>query len=84
MSQRRSVGEWVRVAPNSGFVGDADRLRAEIQADGYAPWCLQECGDDECREWATLLSEPDPQAGGERHALCHVSECQMSDAEAPR
>lgn len=79
MSKRRTVGEWVRLPPNAGFVGDSDRLRAEIQDDGFSPWCLLDCGDDDCREWATLLTEPDPLADEKRHMLCHVSECQMMD-----
>ncbi len=82
MSKRRTVGEWVRVARGAGFVGDSDRLRAQIQDDGECPCFL--CDDEDCREWATLITEPDPEAGGERHMLCHVSECQMSDCEAPR
>ena len=81
MSRRRAVGEWVRLGQGVGFVGDSDRLRAEIQSDGQSPWCLLNCGDDECWGWARLLTEPDPEAGGERHMLCHVSECQMSDCE---
>lgn len=84
MSKRRTVGEWVRVVPGAGFVGDSDRLRAEIQDDGYPDTCPLDCDDEDCREWATLLTEPDPESGGERRMLCHVSECQMSDVEAPR
>lgn len=83
MSKRRSPGDWVRLGPNSGFVGDSDRLRAEIQDDGFEGWCLLECADSDCREWVTLLTEPDPQAGGQRHMLCHVSECQMHDCDTP-
>lgn len=80
MSKRRSVGEWVRLKRGAGFVGESDRLRAQIEDDGYETPCFL-CDDDACREWATLLTEPDPEAGGERHTLCHVSECQMLDCE---
>ena len=79
MSQRRRAGERVRLSPNSGFVSDSDRLNAEIQNDGPKGegWCLLECGDPDCREWTTLLTEAD----GARHMLCLVSECQMHDTK---
>jgi hypothetical protein len=85
MSQRRKAGEWVRLAPCSGFVRDSDRLRAQIQPEpeeNPEP-CLLGCGDPECREWADLWTEPDPLHGGRRWPLYHVSECQMHDAEEP-
>ena len=83
--KRRTAGEWVRLKPYSGFVVDSDRLRAEIQPDeeGFEMGCMLSCDDDGCREWATLLTEPDPECGGERHMLCHVSECQMLDCDSP-
>ena len=83
MSTRRHVRQWVRCDPGAGFVGEANRLRAEIQPEEYPNSCMMECGDPECVEWATLWTEPDPLAGGKRYVLCHVSECQMHDAEAP-
>lgn len=78
MSRRRKSGDWVWLMPNSGFVGESHRLRAEIQPeDDDDPYpCVFECGDDGCREWSTLLTEDD---GGTRHMLCHVSECRMLD-----
>lgn len=85
MSKRRQIGGWVALLPNSGFVGESDRLRAEIRPEpdeGWSP-CLLSCGDDDCREWVTLWTEPDPLHAGRRHTLCHVSECQMLDREAP-
>lgn len=84
MSKRRTAGEWVRLKPYSGFVVESDRLRAEIQPEEDEPApCLGLCDDDECREWATLLTERDPLANDERHMLCHVSECQMLDCGTP-
>lgn len=63
------------LAPNSGFVGESHRLKAEIIDDGNEPCFL--CDDPECQEWATLHSAPDE--NGKRYMLCHVSECQMFD-----
>ena len=77
-STRRAVGEWVKLPPNVGFVGESDRLPAQIQDDGNEPCLL--CDDPDCVEWATLWTAPDPQAEGKRHALYHVPECQMEDA----
>lgn len=79
MSKRREAGEQVWLAPNAGFVGESNRLRATIQSeddpDGYP--CMRDCGDPLCREWLTLLTEPD--AGGVQYPLFHVSECQLFD-----
>jgi hypothetical protein len=80
MSKRRQAGEWVRLIAGAGFCGDSARLKAEIQPepwDGATPCFL--CDEAACREWATLWTEPDPQANGKRHVLCHVSECEMED-----
>ena len=81
MSKRRNPGDWVWLAPNSGFVGESDRLKAEIQPEEEADWspCMSGCDDPNCREWANLWTEPDPEREGKRHTLCHVSECQMFD-----
>ena len=81
MSKRRHPGEWVRLSKNAGFVSESDRLLAEIQPESDDLWspCMLSCDDDDCREWATLWTEPDPQHDGRRWTLCHVSECQMFD-----
>ena len=75
MSKRRKAGDWVWLMPNSGFVGESNRLRAEIQPEDDPPLCFL-CDDDECAEWSTLRTEED---GKGRHVLCHVSECRMLD-----
>jgi len=82
MSKRRKPGEWVRLLPNSGFVGESNRLLAQIQPEDDPIPCFL-CEDKECTEWATLRTEPDPQDNNKRHVLCHISECQMLDANAP-
>lgn len=82
MSKRRRPGDWVRIVPSAGFVGESDRLKAQIQDQGSQPcWGLSGggCDDPDCVEWSTLWTEPDPQNGGKRCVLCHVSECQMLD-----
>ena len=84
MSKRRKPGDWVWLAPNTGFVGESNRLRAQIptdpkwNGDEWEP-CLLNCGDPDCREWPNLFTEPDPRANGKSHCLCHVSECEMFD-----
>lgn len=80
MSKRRSAGDWVWLQSNAGFVGESNRLRAEIQPeydDEEPPPCMFDCGDPDCREWTNLLTEPDPENDGQRWPLCHVSEYQM-------
>ena len=80
MSKRRKIGEWVWLKPNSGFVGESARLKAEIMPEPdewYEPCHI--CDDPKCRCWNELWTEPDPNHDGKRHPLCHVSECQMLD-----
>ena len=77
MSKRRQREDWVRPKPNAGFVGESDRLKAQIVVDDYGPCFL--CDDPKCKEWATLWTEPDPENDNKRHMLCHVPECQMED-----
>jgi len=60
------------------MVGESNRLMAQIRDDGYN-YCMSNCGDPECKEWATLWTEPDPKHDGKRHMLCHVNECEMFD-----
>lgn len=80
MSERRQAGEWVWLAPYAGFTGEANRLKAEIQPEEDKDWSpCSLCEDPDCREWNNLWTEPDPKAGGKRHGLCHVAECQMFD-----
>lgn len=79
MSKKRNPGDWVWLAPNAGFVGESNRLRAQIVGDDWEPCYI--CDDKSCREWATLHTEPDPENDGKQYALCHVSECQMFDEQ---
>lgn len=79
MSKRRKSGEWVWLLPNSGFVGESDRLKVEIPLFCSPDPCLLECGDPECLEYTEVWTEPDPICQMQRHCLCHVSECQMLD-----
>ena len=80
MSARRNVGDWVYLKSNTGFICESHMFKAQIQDDGFEPcWGepLVHCEDPECKEWATLWSEP--LKNGEVVMLCHVSECQMFD-----
>lgn len=79
MSKRRNDGDWVWLKANSGFVGESNRLKVEIQPEKDWEPCMLGCGDPDCREWSNVWTEPDPKCGGNRHALCHVSECEMFD-----
>jgi len=81
MSRRYKPGDWVRLCAGAGMVGEADRLRAQIRRGVSRPCPL--CDDPECMEWLTLWTEPDPEHDGRRWTLCHVSECQMTPADAP-
>jgi hypothetical protein len=73
MSTRRNAWDWV------WLVGESNRLKAEIQPERDRSPCMLRCGDADCDEWATLWTEPDPLHNGQRHVLCHISECQMFD-----
>ena len=84
MSKRGKSGEWVWLKPLSGFVGESNRLKAEIQPEVDPPPCMFDCGDPDCREWQDLWTEPDPKTG-KRYSLCHVSECEMhSEKQTPQ
>ena len=78
MSKRRKVGDIVWLRENTGFVGESNRLPAEIMGDGSEPWCTNDCGDPDCQEWVTLWTLPDPETG-KRYPLYHVCECEMFD-----
>jgi hypothetical protein len=79
VSKRRKAGDWVWLAPMSGFCGESNRLRVEILNEGPDDFSCVLCGDEDCREWPTVLTEPDPKNAGKRHTLYHVSECEMFD-----
>ena len=81
MGKQRKVGDWVWLSSHAGFSGSSWRLKAEIQDEGDEPEQCFICNDPQCREWSNLWTEPDPQQHGERHLLCHVSECQMFDEQ---
>lgn len=80
MSERRKAGDIVRKAPNAGFLGETGGLW-QIQPEDD-PWsCVLECGDPECSEWATLW-EVDAAGKPTGKVACHVSECEMLNADA--
>ena len=81
MSQRRHAGDWVRLQAGAGMRGDSARLKAQIEPRSDDCPCFL-CDDPECKDWATLWTEPDPEARGTRHTLCHVSECEMLEGKA--
>lgn len=59
MSKRRGAGNWVRLMPNSGFAGESNRLRAEIQPEDDPPQML----DEPFREAATCECDGCPWCG---------------------
>jgi hypothetical protein len=78
MSKRRTSGEIVYKQPNAGFVGTPGLCQIQPEAD--PDFCMMNCDDPDCREWATLWAcdENGVPTGG---VACHVSECQMLDAK---
>lgn len=78
MSIRRKPGDIVWLEPNSGFVGESWKLKAEIMPEENPPPCF-ECDDPECVEWSNLKTMPDK--NGKQYFLCHVSECHMYDKQ---
>ena len=89
-------GQWVTLPPNQGFVGESDRLKAQIVDDadeliekyGFLT-CIEHpdcgCGAEIAGfEWPNLHTEPDPQCDGKRHLLCHVCENRMTPCDPPK
>jgi len=52
----------------------------EVNPGGEASYCMYDCGDDACREWANLKV-----VGGEYDGeyMYHLTECDMSDLNEP-
>jgi hypothetical protein len=80
MSKRRKAKEIVWKKENAGFVGRACLVQIipEDEEKYGVSYCMLDCGDPECREWATCWAcdkDGNPTGG----MACHVSECQMED-----
>lgn len=79
MSKRRKPGDIVWKREHAGFVGKASLVQIQPEEDTWESWCMLNCGDPDCREWATLW-ECDADGNPLGGVACHVSECQMEDA----
>jgi len=79
MSKRRQAGDIVFKKANAGFVGAASLVKIAPEDEGEESYCMLDCGDPECREWATCY-ECDASGNLLGGVACHVSECQMQDA----
>ena len=84
MSTHRKVGDWIWLKPNTGFVGESNRLKAEIididpEYTALAGPDPHWCDDPTCIEWPNLLTAPDPENKDQRWPLYHVGECEMLD-----
>jgi hypothetical protein len=75
MTKQRKAGDWVWLLPNSGFTGNSNEFKVEIQPQEYEISCF--CDDRQCREWLNVCTEPDE--NGERINFYHVSEHEMLD-----
>lgn len=56
----------------------------ELNSEGLAIPCTQQCGDPECKEWAkikiqNLFTTPDIGRKEYREFTFHVSECELTD-----
>ena len=82
MSQRRSVGDIVYLAPGSGFIIASNVFRVKLLGEPVdqigLPYsiCMEDCGDQACREWYNVEIVEGEYKGQQ---LPHVSECQMFD-----
>lgn len=76
MSKRRKIGDRVWLKPMTGFGASHGEWATIPDTEGNrqepAP-CIW-CNDPECREWVDCWTEAGANA-------CHVSECEMFDAE---
>ncbi len=70
------VGDIVKKRQYSGFITREGIYK--ISDDHFSPWCLEDCGDEDCVEWNTLWEVDEN--GKETGAIaCHVSECCMEE-----
>jgi hypothetical protein len=60
---------WKRNVANDGW---------DTNEGGEADYCMLDCGDTECREWANLEIISGPHKG---EYIYHVSECEMEDSK---
>jgi len=57
-------------------IGPDGNFTRQENKGGEATFCLEGCGDTECREWANLEIVSGPHNG---EFMYHISECQMED-----
>jgi hypothetical protein len=79
MSQRRKIGDVVRVKYPSDIEPDPFVAQIVDPQSGYGPDdCNRECGDPDCKEWQVVHEiGQDGKPNGERQF--HISECVMFD-----
>lgn len=84
MSKRRQPGEIIKRCAGSGFVAspEPDLLQVPSQPiyDREATFCMLDCGDRKCREWANLEIVTNDGLGT-GHFMYHISECEMFDRD---
>lgn len=78
MSKHRQAGEVVRLKCCPEFLA-VICIEEKVQGNWYIDWCKRECGDNDCREWSSVLTASDTEGLNKWHY--HVSECQMKDPE---
>ena len=76
MSKRRKAGDVVIRTPGSGFIGSAEPEKIKLIPEEDNDYCVLECGDKNCREWADCEVVDGPYKG---QFVYHMSECQMKD-----
>jgi hypothetical protein len=78
MSVRRGSGEVVRKKAYAGFLEEPCLIVLHTEdPPEWQEYCMLDCGDPECREWANCEVVVDGKPTGK---FCyHVSECEMED-----
>ena len=79
MSERYEPNQIVRRLPGSCFIGSGEpelvRLTGPEDGDMHdIDFCMMDCGDPECREWANAQVVSGEFAG---QWVFHLSECQL-------
>jgi hypothetical protein len=80
MSIRRQIGDILKKKANAGFISEEVNIQIpDVSENHHYDYCMYHCGDDSCREWATVwILDKDGKVVG---ATYHVSECQMEGVE---
>lgn len=78
MSKRKNIGDILLKKAFAGFIIEPTKIQIpDVPENHNIDYCMMDCGDDTCREWATVWILDDK--GHTVGSAYHVSECQMEN-----